>query len=85
MCYKLFVLTDGYKIAQKKANKAKNTNNLSSNNEELQKSKYKKKKKKIPHNKLDSENYLSSEISDTDSTVYPNTPTDNAQLKDSKF
>lgn len=29
----IYVLTDDYKIAQKKANKAKNTNNLSSNNE----------------------------------------------------
>lgn len=85
MCYKLFFVKGDYKIAQKKANKAQNTNNLSSNNEGLQrKSKHKMKKKKIRRKKSDSENGLSSEISDIDDTIFPNIAINHTQLRNSK-
>lgn len=69
-----FVFIDSYKIAQKKANKAKNTNNLSSNNEEL-KRKYTRRRstKKSHHNKSENEYEVSSEteVSSLDDVIYP--------------
>lgn len=82
----LFFVTDDYKVAQKKANKARITNDLSSNNEKLhKKSKHKIKKKNIPRNKSNNENDLSSEIcSDVDDIIYPSVPINRNELTNSE-
>ncbi|CAL1681237.1 unnamed protein product [Lasius platythorax] len=76
---------DNYKTAQQKANKARNTNNLSSNNEEL-KQKYRRNKKKNRRhsNKSDSEYELSTEteISSSDDVRYPNIPNEQIDSSD---
>lgn len=80
------IFTDDYKIAQKKANKAKNTNILSSNNENLkQKCRSKKKIRKSHHKRFESEYELSSEteVSSSDNTIYPHI--EETQLSNSKY
>ncbi|XP_067216815.1 uncharacterized protein [Linepithema humile] len=78
MLYEASVLGiyDNYKKAQQKANKARNTNILSSNNEELkQKKKHDRKKNRRPQNKSNSEYELSSETEiSSDDSVYPDVP-----------
>lgn len=85
--YLKYVFIDNYKTAQQKANKARNTNNLSSNNEEL-KQKYRRNKKKNGRhsNKSDSEYELSTEteISSSDDVRYPNIPNEQIDSSDSK-
>lgn len=82
----LFFVKDDYKVAHKKANKAKNTNDLSSHNEDLRrKCKSKIKKKEIYRKKSSDSESSEIEISDTDdSTTYPNIPTNHTELRNSK-
>ncbi|XP_029175122.1 uncharacterized protein LOC114943638 [Nylanderia fulva] len=73
---------DNYKIAQKKANKAKNTNNLSSNNEELKRKYRRRSTKKSHHKESENEYELSSETEvSSDDVIYPvPTPIEKTQL-----
>lgn len=82
----MFFFIDNYKIAQQKANKARDTNNLSSNNEAL-KDKCKRNRKKIRkrYNKSDSEPASSSETEiSSDDVMYPDIPTEQIESSDSK-
>ncbi|GAB1860782.1 DUF4806 domain-containing protein [Camponotus japonicus] len=76
---------NNYKTAQQKANKARNTNNLSSNNEKL-KQKYRRNKKKNGRhsNKSDNEYELSTEteISSSDDVRYPDIPIEQSDSSD---
>ncbi|XP_029170306.1 uncharacterized protein LOC114939994 isoform X1 [Nylanderia fulva] len=72
---------DTYKKAHQKANKAKSTNNLTSNNEELKEKRERNTKTKKRNNKSESES-SSSEIdrsSSDDDALYPDVPNFNEQ------
>lgn len=80
---------DDYKKAQQKANKAKNTNDLSSNNDDVLRKKHRRKRNKRTshYRRTDSESESESSesvISSIDDVTYPDIPNKETEANNSK-